>query len=65
VVLREPQRKDQFVPIVRHGVEFLKDMMWGGQAADRGQRLDLEGRVSRWARVLERERASASPCEVG
>src|SRR6266568_4992727 len=31
VVLREPKMKDQFVPIVRQGVDFLQNVLWDKQ----------------------------------
>lgn len=31
VVMREPAMKDEFVPIVRHGVDFLINVMWDKQ----------------------------------
>ena len=31
VVLREPEMKDSFLPIVRHGVDYLAKMMWDEQ----------------------------------
>ncbi len=31
VVMREPAMKDEFVPIVRHGVDFLANVMWDKQ----------------------------------
>ena len=31
VVLREPSMKDEFVPIVHHGVDFLANVMWDKQ----------------------------------
>ena len=31
VVLREPKLKDQFLPIVHHGVDYLENVMWDKQ----------------------------------
>ncbi len=46
IVLREPTMKQQFLPIVRHGVEYLNNVMW--DKADGGffWGLDDEGRIT-------------------
>ena len=46
VVLREPQRKDEFAPIVRHGVEFLRDVMWDKQDGGFFWGLDGNGKIT-------------------
>jgi len=46
VVLREPERKGEFVPIVRHGVEFLENTMWDKQDGGFFWGLDDAGRVT-------------------
>ena len=46
VVMREPQRKQKFVPIVRHGVEYLANVMWDKQDGGFFWGLDDEGRIT-------------------
>jgi mannobiose 2-epimerase len=46
VVLREPGRRDEFVPIVRHGVEFLNNVMWDKQDGGFFWGLDDGGRIA-------------------
>ncbi|MGA9586290.1 MAG: AGE family epimerase/isomerase, partial [Terracidiphilus sp.] len=46
VVLREPALKDQFIPIVRHGVDFLADVMWDKQYGGFFWGLDDEGKIT-------------------
>jgi cellobiose epimerase len=46
VVLREPQRREEFVPIVRHGVEFLSDVMWDKQDGGFFRGLDDDGKIT-------------------
>jgi mannobiose 2-epimerase len=46
VVMREPQRKDEFVPIVRHGVEFLQNVMWDKQDGGFFWGLDDAGNIT-------------------
>jgi mannobiose 2-epimerase len=46
VVIREPQLKDQFVPIVRHGVDFLDSVMWDQQSGGFFWGLDDTGKIS-------------------
>ena len=47
VVLREPKLKDQFEPIVRHGVDFLRNVMWDKQYGGFFWGLDDAGKLSR------------------
>jgi mannobiose 2-epimerase len=44
--MREPQRKQEFAPIVRHGVEFLRDVMWDKQDGGFFWGLDDEGKTT-------------------
>jgi cellobiose epimerase len=46
VVMREPNRKDEFVPIVRHGVEFLQNVMWDKEDGGFFWGLDDEGKIT-------------------
>ncbi len=46
VVLREPQRREEFVPIVRHGVEFLSNVMWDKQDGGFFWGLDDSGKIT-------------------
>lgn len=46
VMLREPQRKQEFAPIVRHGVEFLNNVMWDKQDGGFYWGLDDDGRIT-------------------
>ncbi len=46
VVLREPSMKDEFLPIVRHGVDFLANVMWDKQDGGFFWGLDDEGKIS-------------------
>jgi mannobiose 2-epimerase len=46
VVLREPALKDQFIPIVRHGVDFLANVMWDKQYGGFFWGLDDDGRIT-------------------
>jgi mannobiose 2-epimerase len=46
VVMREPAMKDEFVPIVRHGVDFLINVMWDKQDGGFFWGLDDEGKIT-------------------
>ena len=46
VVLREPQLKDQFVPIARRGVEYLQNVMWDKQDGGFFWGLDDAGKIT-------------------
>jgi mannobiose 2-epimerase len=46
VVLREPNLKDQFIPIVHQGVDFLQNVMWDKQYGGFFWGLDDEGKIS-------------------
>jgi mannose/cellobiose epimerase-like protein (N-acyl-D-glucosamine 2-epimerase family) len=46
VVLREPTLKDQFIPIVHHGVDFLANVMWDKQYGGFFWGLDDEGKIT-------------------
>jgi mannobiose 2-epimerase len=46
VVMREPQRKDEFEPIVHHGVEFLANVMWDKQDGGFFWGLDDDGKIT-------------------
>ena len=46
VVLREPKMKDQFVPIVRQGVDFLQNVMWDKQDGGFFWGLDDDGKIT-------------------
>lgn len=46
VVMREPARREEFMPIVRHGVEFLANVMWDKQDGGFFWGLDDEGRIT-------------------
>ena len=46
VVLREPAMKEQFIPIVHHGVEYLKNVMWDKQNGGFFWGLDDDGRIT-------------------
>ncbi len=46
VVLREPALQDQYIPIVRHGVDFLADVMWDKQDGGFFWGLDDEGKIT-------------------
>jgi cellobiose epimerase len=46
VVLREPAMKEQFVPIVHHGVDFLANVMWDKQDGGFYWGLDDDGRIT-------------------
>jgi mannobiose 2-epimerase len=46
VVLREPEKRDQFVPIVHQGVEFLANVMWDKQDGGFYWGLDDEGKIT-------------------
>ncbi len=46
VVLREPNMKDRFVPIVRQGVDFLQNVMWDKQYGGFFWGLDDEGNIT-------------------
>jgi cellobiose epimerase len=46
VVLREPKMKDQFVPIVRHGVDFLQNVLWDKQDGGLFWGLDDDGKIT-------------------
>ena len=45
VVLREPEMKKSFAPIVRHGVDFLSDVMWDKEDGGFYWGLDDTGKV--------------------
>jgi cellobiose epimerase len=45
VVLREPAMKEQFIPIVHHGVEFLTNVMWDKQYGGFFWGLDDDGKI--------------------
>lgn len=46
VVLREPGRNQEFAPIVRHGIDFLQNVMWDKQDGGFFWGLDDEGRIT-------------------
>jgi cellobiose epimerase len=46
VVMREPKLKEQFLPIVHHGVDFLQNVMWDKQDGGFFWGLDDEGKVT-------------------
>ena len=46
VVIREPKLKDQFIPIVHHGVDFLDSVMWDQQDGGFFWGLDDSGKMS-------------------
>ena len=46
VVLRDPKRKEEFLPIVRQGVDFLDSVMWDKQSGGFFWGLDDNGRVT-------------------
>jgi mannobiose 2-epimerase len=46
VVLREPKRKNDFIPIVHHGVEYLANVMWDKQYGGFFWGLDDEGQIT-------------------
>ena len=46
VVLREPKMKDDFVPIVKHGVDFLENVMWDKQDGGFFWGLDDTGKIA-------------------
>jgi mannobiose 2-epimerase len=46
VVLRDPARKAAFLPIVRHGVDFLQNVMWDKQYGGFYWGLDDDGRIA-------------------
>ena len=46
VVLREPAKKELFLPIVRHGVEYLKNVMWDKQYGGFFWGLDDDGNIT-------------------
>jgi cellobiose epimerase len=46
IVLHEPTLKDQFIPIVHHGVDFLGDVMWDKQYGGFFWGLDDEGKIT-------------------
>lgn len=46
VVLHEPAMKKEFIPIVRHGVDFLANAMWDKQGGGFFWGLDEEGKIT-------------------
>ena len=46
VVLREPKRKEEFLPIVRHGVDYLADVMWDKEYGGFFWGLDDAGQIT-------------------
>ena len=46
VVLREPNQREAFLPIVRHGVDYLRNVMWDKQYGGFYWGLDDAGRVT-------------------
>ena len=46
VVLREPKLKDEFVPIVHQGVDFLENAMWDKQDGGFFWGLDDDGKIT-------------------
>jgi cellobiose epimerase len=46
VVLREPEFKDEYVPIVRHGVDFLANTMWDKEYGGFFWGLDNDGKIT-------------------
>ena len=46
VVLREPKRRDEFLPIVRHGVDFLANVMWDKRYGGFFWGLDDPGKIT-------------------
>jgi mannobiose 2-epimerase len=46
VVLREPKLKNQFIPIVHHGVDFLDSVMWDQQNGGFFWGLDDSGQIT-------------------
>jgi mannobiose 2-epimerase len=46
VAMRRPDLKEQFLPIVRHGIRFLNDVMWDRQYGGFFWGLDDNGRIT-------------------
>jgi len=46
VVLRDPQQKDAFLPIVRHGVDYLQNVLWDKQYGGFYWGLDDDGHIT-------------------
>ncbi len=46
VVLRDPKRKAEFLPIVRHGVSYIENVMWDKQDGGFFWLLDDDGRTT-------------------
>jgi len=46
VVLREPARRAEFIPIVQHGVDFLANVMWDKQDGGFFWGLDDDGKIT-------------------
>jgi mannobiose 2-epimerase len=46
VVLRDPKRKAEFLPIVRHGVSYIENAMWDKQEGGFFWLLDDDGRIT-------------------
>ena len=46
VVLHEPARREEFEPIVRHGVEYLRNVMWDKQYGGFFWGLDDDGKIT-------------------
>jgi mannobiose 2-epimerase len=46
VVLREPALKDQYIPIVNHGVDFLADKLWDKRYGGFFWGLDDDGKIT-------------------
>jgi len=46
VVLREPKQRETFLPVVRHGVDYLRNVMWDKQYGGFYWGLDDEGHIT-------------------
>jgi mannobiose 2-epimerase len=46
IVMRRPDLKDQYLPIVQHGVKFLSDVMWDKQYGGFFWGLDDDGQIT-------------------
>jgi mannose/cellobiose epimerase-like protein (N-acyl-D-glucosamine 2-epimerase family) len=46
VAMRRPELRDQYLPYVRHGVQFLSDVLWDKEYGGFYWGLDDEGRIS-------------------
>ncbi len=46
IVIRRPEMKDQFLPVVQHGVKYLNDVLWDKQYGGFYWGLDDSGQIS-------------------